>query len=149
MPILTKKKSSFQLKPILILAGMQTIVAFGTQKTRMHTLKSRHIQNESLFGTDFSQEAFFGPFFFENRQREAVTVNGDRYRAMLNKFLFTRIEAEDIGNIWLQQDGATCHTVEATHDGLHPVFEDRIISRRADVVRPPRSCDLTALHYYL
>ena len=30
-----------------------------------------------------------------------------------------------------------------------PVFEDRIISRRADVVSSPRSCDLTPLDYYL
>ena len=44
----------------------------------------------------------------------AVTVNGDRYRTMLNEFLFTKIEEEDIGNIWFQQDGATCHTAEAT-----------------------------------
>ena len=29
----------------------------------------------------------FGSFFFENEQGEAVTVNGDRYRAMLNEFL--------------------------------------------------------------
>ena len=28
-------------------------------------------------------------------------------------------------------------------------FEDRIISHRADVVWPPRSCDLTSLNYYL
>ena len=28
-------------------------------------------------------------------------------------------------------------------------FEDRIISRRADVVWPPRSCDLSPLDYYL
>ena len=42
-----------------------------------------------------------------------------------------------------------CHTAEATLDVLRPVFEDRIISRRADVVRPPRSCDVTPLDYYL
>ena len=47
-----------------------------------------------------------GPFFFENEQGEFVTVNGDRYRAMLNEFLFTKIEEENIGNIWFQQDGA-------------------------------------------
>ena len=29
--------------------------------------------------------------FFENEQGEAVTVNGDRYWAMLNEFLFTKI----------------------------------------------------------
>ena len=46
-------------------------------------------------------------------------------------------------------DGATCQTVEATLDVLRPVFEDGIIRRRADVVWPPRSCDLTSLDYYL
>ena len=40
-----------------------------------------------------------GPFYFENKQIEAVTFNGDRYRAMLKEFLFTKIEEEDIGNI--------------------------------------------------
>ena len=68
---------------------------------------------------------------------------------MLNEFLFTKIEEEDIGNIQFQQDGATCHTAEVTLDVLRPVFEDRINSRRAGVVRPPRSCDLTPLDYYL
>ena len=56
----------------------------------------------------------FGPFFFENKQEEAVTVNGDRYRAMLKEFLFKKIQDEDIGNNWSQKDGATCHTTEAT-----------------------------------
>ena len=68
---------------------------------------------------------------------------------MLNKFLFTIFEDEDIGNIWFQQDGAKCHTAEATLDVLSPVFEDRIISRRVKAVWPARSCDLTPLDYYL
>ena len=38
--------------------------------------------------------------FFENEQAEAVADNGMRYRAMLNEFLFTKIEEKDIGNIW-------------------------------------------------
>ena len=72
-----------------------------------------------------------GHFF---RKWQGVAVNGDRYRAMLDKFLFTKIEKEDIENIWFQQVGATCHTAEDTLDVLRPVFEHRIISRRADVV---------------
>ena len=59
---------------------------------------------------------------------------------MLNEFLFTKIKEEDIGNILFQQDGATCHVSGS---------EDRIISCRADVVWPRRSCDLTPLDYYL
>ena len=68
---------------------------------------------------------------------------------MLNEFLFTKIEEVDIGNIWFQQDGATCHTAEATLDVLRSVLKDRIISRRADVVWPPRSCNSTPLDFYL
>ena len=90
-----------------------------------------------------------GPFFIKNEQGEAVTNNGDRYRTTLNEFLFTKIQEEDISNIWSQQEGATCHTAEATPDVLRSVFEDHIISCRADVVWPPRSCDLTPLDYYL
>ena len=54
-----KKRPSFQMKLILILAGMPTskIVAFAAQKTRTHILKSRCTQNESLFGVDFGPEA--------------------------------------------------------------------------------------------
>ena len=37
------------------------------------------------------------PFFLENEQGEAAIVNADRYRAMLNEFLFIKIEEEDIG----------------------------------------------------
>ena len=59
MAILEKKtqKSSFQIKLILIFSGMYTskIIAFGAQKTRTHTLKSRHTQNE--VGADFGPEA--------------------------------------------------------------------------------------------
>ena len=52
----------------------------------------------------------------------------------LNEFLLTEIEEEVIGNIWFQQDGATCHTAETTLDVLRSIFEDRIISCRADGV---------------
>ena len=52
----------------------------------------------------------------------------------MNEFLFTKIEEEE---------------AEATLHVLCLVFEDRIISRRADAVWPPRSCDLTPLDYYL
>ena len=63
---------------------------------------------------------------------------------MLNELLFTKIEEKDIGHISFQQDS---HTAEATLDVLRHVFEDRIISRRVDVVWPPRSYDLTPLVY--
>ena len=46
---------------------------------------------------EFWSRGIIGLFVFENEQGEAVTVNGDRYRAILTKFLFTEIEEEDFG----------------------------------------------------
>ena len=86
----------------------------------------------------FSSEFLFSNNSHGNRHGLVGSVLVHRYRAILNEFLFTKIEEEDIANI--------CHTAEATLDVLHPVFEDSIISRRADVVWPSRNCDL---NYYL
>ena len=47
----------------------------------------------------FWSRGIIGPFFFENEQGVAITVNGYRYRPMLNEFLFTKIKEEYIGNI--------------------------------------------------
>ena len=97
----------------------------------------------------FSSRGIISPFFFESKQEVNVTVNGNQYRAIWYEFLFTKIKEEDIANIWFQQKGATFHTAEAVLDVLRPVFEDRFISRRADVVWANRSCDLTPLDYNL
>ena len=42
-----------------------------------------------------------------------------------------------------------CHTAEAALYVLRPIFEDCIVSRRADGVWLARSYDLTPLDYYL
>jgi len=63
--------------------------------------------------------------------------------------LLPKFEEEDTDDIWFQQDGAPCHTTNATIDLLRTVFENRIISRNVDVNWPPRSCDLTPLDYFL
>ena len=120
----------------------------GTDNPHAYIEKPSHPNRVTVWCGFYSRDIIV-PFLFKKEQGEAVTFNGDCYRAMLNEFLFTKIEEEDIGNIWFQQDGATRHTAEATLDVLRPVFEDRIISRRADVVWPPQSCDLTPLAYYL
>ena len=63
----------------------------------------------------------------------------------VERFFVNKIEEENIGNIWFQQEDATCHTSEATLDVLRPFFEDCIISCRADVVCPSRRFDTTGL----
>ncbi|GFW79122.1 putative DD41D transposase [Trichonephila clavipes] len=90
-----------------------------------------------------------GPYFFKNDEGHNVTVNGDRYRAMVTNFFIPELNNHDVQKLWFQQDGATCHTALATIDLLKDTFGDRLISRFGPVNWPPRSCDLTPLGYFL
>lgn len=90
-----------------------------------------------------------GPYFFKNDGGQNVTVNGDRYRAMITNFFIPELNNHDVQEMWFQQDGATCHTARATIDLLKDTFGDRLISRFGPVNWPPRSCDLTPLDYFL
>ncbi|GFX67950.1 uncharacterized protein TNCV_2288131 [Trichonephila clavipes] len=90
-----------------------------------------------------------GPYFFKNDEGHNVTVNGDRYRAMITNFFIPELNNHDVQELWFQQDGATCHTARATIDLLKDTFGNRLISRFGPVNWPPRSCDLTPLDYFL
>ncbi|GFY05054.1 uncharacterized protein TNCV_561861 [Trichonephila clavipes] len=70
-----------------------------------------------------------GQYFFKNDEGHNVTVNGDRYRAMLTNFFIPELNNHDVQELWFQHDGATCHTVRATIDLLKDTFGDRLISR--------------------
>ncbi|GFW10797.1 putative DD41D transposase [Trichonephila clavipes] len=70
-----------------------------------------------------------GPYFFKNDEGHNVTVNGDRYRAMITTFVIPELNNHDVQELWFQQDGATCHTARATIDLLKYMFGDRLISR--------------------
>ncbi|GFU52392.1 putative transposable element [Trichonephila clavipes] len=68
---------------------------------------------------------------------------------MITNFFIPELNNHDVQELWFQQDGATCHTDRATIDLLKDTFGDRLISRFRPVNRPPRSCDLTPLDYFL
>ncbi|GFS85768.1 putative transposable element [Trichonephila clavipes] len=87
-----------------------------------------------------------GPYFFKNDEGHNVTVNGDRYRAMITNFFIPELNNHDVQELWFQQDGATYVT---QLDLLKDTFGDRLISRFGPVNWPPRSCDLTPLDYFL
>ena len=107
-------------------ANKQNCCFWGTENPHTYLEEPMHLKRVTVW-CRFWSRGIIGLFFLKNEPVVAVTINGNRYRAMLNEFLYTKIEKENIGNIWFQQDGATCYTAEAT-------LEDRIISRRADVV---------------
>ncbi|GFV85553.1 uncharacterized protein TNCV_3773771 [Trichonephila clavipes] len=68
---------------------------------------------------------------------------------MITNFFIPELKNHDVQELWLQQDGATCHTARATIDLLKDTFGDHLISRFGPVNWPPRSCDLTPLDYFL
>ncbi|GFY31611.1 piggyBac transposable element-derived protein 4 [Trichonephila clavipes] len=90
-----------------------------------------------------------GGILLQNDEGHNVTVNGDRYRAMITNFFIPELNNHDVQELWFQQDGTTCHTARATIDLLKDTFGDRLISRFGPVNWPPRSCDLTPLDYFL
>ncbi|GFX84549.1 transposable element Tc3 transposase [Trichonephila clavipes] len=119
--------------------------AFGVKLIHKCMSKHRYIQKNLLFG------ALYGLLesFFKNDGSHNVTVNGDRYRAIISNFFIPELNNHDVQELWFQQDGAICHTARATIDLLKDTFGDRLISRFGPVNWPPRSCDLTRLDYFL
>jgi len=85
------------------------------ESARRHGEADAHPQRVTVW-CGFWFGGIIGPFFFENEQGVAVTVNDERYRAMLNEFLLPKFEEEDTDDIWLQQ----AHF--ATQSTLQPIF---------------------------
>ena len=87
--------------------------------------------------------------FFLNEAGAAVSVNGFRYRTIINEFLWPKLEDMDVDDVYFQHEGATCHTNSKTISFLREKFPDRVISRNDDFNLPPRSCDLTTRFFSL
>ena len=84
----------------------------------------------------------------------SLTVNRDRYRAMLQNFfqpLLGEIFNDQHGadNVWFQQDGATAHTSRRSLSLLREMFPGHVISLRDDIGWPPRSPALTLCDFFL
>ena len=76
---------------------------WGTENPHAYIENPTHPKRVTVW-CGFWSRGIIGPFFFKNEQGDAVTVNGDHYRTMLNEFLFTKIEEQDIANIWFSTE---------------------------------------------
>ncbi|GFT63654.1 hypothetical protein TNCV_870871 [Trichonephila clavipes] len=43
-----------------------------------------------------------GPYFFKNNEGHNVTVNGDRYRAMITNFFIPELNNHNVQELWFQ-----------------------------------------------
>lgn len=98
-----------------------------------------------------SATGIIGPYFFEDNHGRALTVNSERYTAMIRNFFGPALQEWDgYGpTTWFQQDGATSHTSRVALEALRELFLNRLISRRGDINWPPRSPDLTPPDFFL
>ncbi|KAF2354978.1 hypothetical protein FHG87_014267 [Trinorchestia longiramus] len=94
----------------------------------------------------------FGPYFFEEDGR-SVTVNSQRYLAMLEDFFEPKLEElnEDtnLEDIWFQQYGATAHIAQVAMVELRRMFPARFVSQRGDVEWPSPSPDFSICDFFL
>ena len=65
----------------------------------------------------FWSRGIIRPFFFENEQGDAVIVNGDRYRAMLNDFCLQNLNRRILATF-----GFNRTALSATQPKLHSMF---------------------------
>ena len=81
----------------------------GSENPKMIIEKPLYLQVVTV-SCGFWAGGIIGPYFFENEAGAAVLVNGLRYRTMINGFLWPELEDMDGDEVYLQQDGAACHT---------------------------------------
>ncbi|GFT60512.1 hypothetical protein TNCV_1966161 [Trichonephila clavipes] len=86
-------------------------------------------ENMSIFCLMVRDVVWLVESFFKNDEDHNITVNGDRYRAMITNFFIPESNNPDVQELWFQQDGTTCHTARATINLLKDTFGDRLISR--------------------
>jgi len=91
MSIFTEK-SSFHLGGYM---NKQNCRIWGSENPHVVMKKPMHPQRGTVW-CGFWSGGIIGSFFFENEQG---AVNGERYRAMLNKFLLPKFEEEDTDDI--------------------------------------------------
>ena len=53
---------------------------------------------------------------------------------MINEFLWPELKGMDVDDVYLQQDGATCHTSDETIGLLREKFTGRVTTRTASTI---------------
>lgn len=91
------------------------------------------------------QRCIIGPFFIDRN------LNAEKYLNLLQNQIIPTIQnsfAEDMQNVWFQQDGATPHYAIRVRQFLDRTFPNKWIGRRGAIEWPLRSPDLSSLDYF-
>ena len=100
---------------------------FGAQKIQWKSEESHSHQNESPWGVQcvFMESKIIGTYFLEDCTGQAVTVNGQRYHAMLTDSLIPAMNEMNVSNHFFQLDSATWHTTRTNMEiGNYSLFTE-------------------------
>ena len=86
-----------------------------------------------------------GPYFVQRTLNTREYLRIVRYNVVQGDLLALGV---DMGQLWWQQDGAPAHTSDTAMRYLQGQFPGKVISRRGDVVWPPRSPDFVVLDFF-
>ena len=98
-----------------------------------------------------SKHGIIGPFWFEDDNKQSVTINTKQYVQVLGKFWTALGQQKGVVRAlqWFQQDGATPHTSNESLAWLQQHFPNRLISHRCDLEWSPHSPALNPQDFYL
>jgi hypothetical protein len=123
---------------------------------RPHDYEQRPLHSEKVtVWCALSRHGIIGPYFIEDGNGVALTVNSARYRETVidrfhgDLFAFCELKGLDFDAQVFQQDGASCHTGMGNLEYLEYLFPEQLISRRSYFPYPAHSPDLTPLDAFL
>ena len=117
-----------------VFVNKQTYRYWVSENPRLKHQKPLHSPKVTGWA-EIAKWGIVGPFFFQDCRGRTVSVNSERYMAMLTDFLAPKFQ-ESRGynrNIWFQLDGATCHT--SNESMIRGMFPQKLISQRGGIIR--------------
>ena len=104
----------------------------------------------TCFYTFNARWGMLGPYWFENDNHRTVTINGECYRAPLQKFhndLAQKVTPNQLSMTWFMQDGAPPRTAGDTITFLWQLFRNCLIALGTAHDWALHSPDLNPLEY--
>ena len=100
-----------------------------------------------------SKHGIIGPFWFEDKNEEPLTVTKERYVEVLQQY-WTALDRRNRGDFkrdcqWFQQDRTTPHRANVTPEWINQCFSQRLVSRRRDPEWYPHSPNLNPPDFFL
>ena len=126
-------------------------IHWGTEKPDEVLNRPLHSKKVTVWIAMRHGAGVIGPFFFEDEDGAATTINSARYISTALEPFWKHLQEmfKNCNREWFQQDGAAPHTAREALDWLNGHFPSQHISLKAAVQWAPRSPDLNPLDFFM